>query len=111
MFFYKQEQNIKKLPYEEQNERPIPNPDSTNWDISGISIYPNPTNKYINICNPSNREIKKVEIQNMNGSILLDINLLKSHVINIESIENGIYFVVIYTETGERAIKKLFINK
>ncbi len=99
------------LPYEEQNERPIPNPDSTNWDISGISIYPNPTNKYINICNPSNREIQKVEIQNMNGLILLDVNQLKSNVINIETIENGIYFVVIYIETGERAIKKLFINK
>jgi hypothetical protein len=47
----------------------------------------------------------------MNGSILLDVNQLKSNVINIEAIENGIYFVVIYTETGERTIKKLIINK
>ena len=59
----------------------------------------------------SNREIQKIEIQNMNGSILLDVNQLKSNVINIEAIENGIYFVVIYTETGERTIKKLIINK
>jgi len=99
------------LPYEEESERPIFNPDSTAKTISEINIYPNPTNNYITISNPNHCVIHRVEIQNMSGSTILSNEILKSNIVNVESIANGMYLVVIYTETGEKTVKKLVITK
>ena len=99
------------LPYEEESERPIFNADTTTSTISDLSIYPNPTNNYITISNPNNIGIDKVEVQNMSGATILSVEMPKSNIINVESIANGMYLVVIHIKTGEKTIKKLVITK
>lgn len=67
-----------------------------------FSIYPNPTTDqlYINLT----QDIKKVEVINMNGQLVLskENNL---GVIDVSRIQNGMYFLKVYTQNGITAKK------
>lgn len=99
------------LPYEDESELPIFNADTTSSSNPNINIYPNPTNNYITISNPNNIGIDKVELQNINGSTIFSEVVSNSNIVNLETITNGIYLVVIHANNGEKTIKKLVISK
>lgn len=99
------------LPYEDESELPIFNADTTSSSNPNINIYPNPTNNYITISNPNNIGIYKVELQNINSSTIFSEVVSNSNIVNLETITNGIYLVVIHANNGEKTIKKLVISK
>ncbi len=73
---------------------------------NSIYIFPNPTNALVNI--KSNTEIKRVELLNVTGQIILSENTKgTSHQLNLEAFAKGIYFVKIYNENGSATLKKL----
>jgi hypothetical protein len=99
------------LPYEEESEGPIQNPDSTSSFISQLSIYPNPSTGTITIDKPTDVTIAKIELQNMNGAVIVSESVLKSNQVELGDLPNGMYIVAIYTMKGDRIMKKLIISK
>lgn len=65
-----------------------------------IEIYPNPTKNYINI--KGNYEITKVEITNQIGQIIKSINIEDNILINIEELQNGIYYIIYYKKENQK---------
>jgi len=77
-------------------------------ELSGITVYPNPTTGELRIENGELRIIN-VEIVDVYGRILLTNHLITSssnHLINIAHLPAGNYFVKIITEEGE-IVKKV----
>lgn len=84
----------------------IPNGLKENNLENNIYLFPNPTRGLMSI--KSNSEIKKVEVINIAGQILLTENAKgNSHQLNLESLAKGIYFVKIYNVSGQVGIKKV----
>lgn len=101
------------LPYEgDEESRPLLNPDTASISkISDLTIYPNPSTDVLTIGNPDKLTITKVEILNTSGMVILEETYLKSDSISLDSVANGIYIVVLYTENGDRTIRKLIVAK
>src|SRR5690554_4362098 len=73
-------------------------------------LYPNPVKETLNINNNSNQQVSAI-IYDLNGK------LIQSHVIDnemtaldVKNLNQGLYFIVFETETGERVSKK-FVKK
>ena len=67
-------------------------------NISGFSIYPNPTRTIFNI-NSNNIEIKKIEIYDVLGKKVW-VTIENNTQIDISSLDNGLYIVNIQTKQG-----------
>lgn len=75
----------------------------------GISIYPNPTNNFINIRSiDSNIEIKNVNLMDMLGRTIYSSNESKS--IDVSSFTEGIYFLKLQSQDGGVLSKKIIVN-
>ncbi len=84
----------------------VPNGLKENNSDNNIFIFPNPTNALVNI--KSNTEIKRVELLNVTGQILLTENAKgTSHQLNLEAFAKGIYFVKIYNANGSITNKRI----
>lgn len=66
--------------------------------LSSFSLFPNPTNKILNInVGLNEREILSFKIFSINGSILFESKLNRgNNTINVESYKSGSYFIIIY---------------
>ena len=80
-------------------------------DNNQIRIYPNPTEGKIMIQNLTPSKSEEIIVRNILGEVVYiqnsNINLTT---LNISNLENGIYFVEIYTENGIR-IEKIILSK
>ncbi len=72
-----------------------------------IGVYPNPTSDYLNIKSNNKSEIKIVEIYNTNGYKIIET---KSKLINVSSLQKGIYHLKIVNNKNEITHKK-FVKK
>ena len=66
--------------------------------ISPINLFPNPANKVVNLSHSLNGQI---EILNLQGQIVFTQH--KSEItteLNIENLENGVYFILLHTSNG-----------
>lgn len=68
---------------------------STN--IKDFKLFPNPTTDIINIDNTFNKEIRQIIVMDIHGKIVLKQNKNLFN-INIQNLENGIYFLQIFSE-------------
>ena len=73
-----------------------------NVKYKSISVFPNPTNDYINISNGIN--IEKIILTNVLGKIVFEATQHLSKV-NVESFQSGIYILNIYTNDKKYNIK------
>lgn len=73
-----------------------------------ISVYPNPTSKLLIIKHNENAKIKDVEIYTVEGR-LVDKHF-NTNIINVESLDNSVYFIKVEYDNGESFIEK-FIKK
>ena len=60
-----------------------------------FKIYPNPANSLFYIENPLQKDIGKIEVIDINGRIV-NIFANAEKIINVETLESGVYFVKIY---------------
>jgi len=67
-----------------------------------VTLYPNPTTGVLNI--QSSKEIRQVEIVNLNGQSLMNA---KTHSINLTVLPTGTYLVKVILTNGETVIKKV----
>lgn len=81
--------------------------DTNELDINQISIYPNPSSNYLNI--ESKTSIDHLEIFNSMGQLVLKVNHNKNQIVNIGNLNNGVYFLKIYSG-NKTGTKKFVVN-
>lgn len=75
-----------------------------------ISVYPNPSNRIINIKNPKNISFDEIKIYNLYGKVVLDTDTTKNiSEINVENLSNGFYLIQ-FTVEGKQFQKKFIKN-
>jgi hypothetical protein len=71
---------------------------------NSVGIYPNPTNDFVNI--KANSTINSVEIYDVQGRIIQKkITNVENETIDVSGLTNGIYFMMIKTEKGQKVEK------
>ncbi|WP_339889469.1 T9SS type A sorting domain-containing protein [uncultured Flavobacterium sp.] len=81
-----------------------------NFLLDEIAIYPNPTNEILNIkYGTSTIDIKSIEIHDLLGKVVYQTKS-KTELINVSSLNSGIYLITISTENSGKIVKKLIKN-
>jgi hypothetical protein len=76
---------------------------------NNISLYPNPTKRFLTI--HCNNKINILKVFNMIGNLVVDRNIFNNQTtLSIENIPNGMYFVVLKFDNGS-IINSKFIKK
>ena len=73
-------------------------------NLNSLSVYPNPVQDKLNIQNPQQISLDKVDVFDMTGKKVKSFSSF-SEPINIESLEQGIYFVKVMSESRTRTFK------
>lgn len=79
----------------------ITDPDLT----KGITIFPNPTSNILNIYSKDNFNIEEIFIYNMFGQ---EVSKSKQKIIDVSSLNSGVYFLKIFTQQG--TVNRKFIK-
>ena len=72
---------------------------NTNFDKTQFSFVPNPVANELHI-ESEQAKIDQIEIYNLNGKQVLDVNFQKDQPIDVSSLAKGMYLVKIKTESG-----------
>jgi hypothetical protein len=74
--------------------------------LSNVSIYPNPTSRFLNISSPDSM-IKSVSIVDLRGRTVMDLNDIvdTNTSIDVSLLRSAVYFAKIQTELGAAEIK------
>lgn len=87
---------------------------TNDFDLSPISIYPNPAKNEINInfSNDNSLIASKILIYSLQGKVakIIDRNSELVQTINTSDLSSGLYILKIHTENGKQNIHKLVIN-
>jgi hypothetical protein len=76
---------------------------------NNISLYPNPTKRFLTI--HCNSKINTLKVFNMIGNLVVDRNIFNNQTtLSIENIPNGMYFIVLKFDNGS-IINSKFIKK
>jgi sugar lactone lactonase YvrE len=80
-----------------------------NFEKSGLSVYPNPVLDFVTIQNDNNIDIEKVLVIDLNGRVVKEINYgaLQNGLLDIASLEKGIYVLNLTTSNNEVLSKKI----
>ena len=79
-------------------------------NLSEIKIYPNPTNKILNI-EIENSTFNKIELFDVYGKFIQKFEVNDTtKTINIEHLNSGVYFIQISNNEGNKVTKKLIIK-
>ena len=76
-------------------------------ELLGFSMYPNPTSDVLNLKTPAGDKINKLEVFDLLGRQVFVKN--NSNNINVNSIPNGVYLLIIYSENGQ--LTKKFVKE
>jgi hypothetical protein len=75
-----------------------------NLNVSELQLYPNPLKNQVNIAfNNKNITINKIEFTDISGKLCLtqECTHLNAITLNTSELNNGVYFIVIYTNQGK----------
>lgn len=78
------------------------------FNNDNFTVYPNPTNHFLNIKNNSNQIIESVSIVNVLGKIIL-IQNKNFEIIDVSKLQNGMYFI--QTTVNRKIYQKKFIKE
>ena len=73
-------------------------------EISGLNVYPNPSNGIINIEMDSN-ENYLVQVNDILGKVVSSVNINSNTSLNLQDLEKGIYFVTVSNDEKTETIK------
>lgn len=83
---------------------------TSEFEKSGIIIYPNPANDFVTIQGIAADNIKKIRIISMLGQVVKTMETPKNQ-IDISNLPNGIYFVKMQLNDTKMVTKKLIIKR
>ncbi len=83
--------------------------------IKNIKIYPNPVKDVITIANIQNINLKTIEIYNILGSLVLQVNIKdlsfnNNLQLNLSDLKKGVYFTKLMAENNQSKTQKLLIE-
>jgi hypothetical protein len=83
--------------------------------IKNIKLYPNPVTDVLTIANIQNTDLKTIEIYNILGSMVMQVNIKdlyfnESFQLNIGDIKKGIYLIKLTAKNNQSKIQKLIIE-
>lgn len=78
------------------------------FDNTTFSVYPNPSNGFVNVSNNRNALINAIEMTDLNGRIVKSVKVsdLAEAEVNISDLSSGVYMMNIKTDQGS-AVKKI----
>lgn len=77
---------------------------------SEVSVYPNPTAGSINI-HSNSMELQRIQIIDINGRNTKQVKMTGTHyTLGVSDIENGIYYMKVYLDSGVIVVKKIIKN-
>ncbi len=79
--------------------------------LEQVRIYPNPVQNYLNVLPRDGIQLKKVQILDLSGRCLLDSDLYDVVPIDVSTLSEGVYFVRVFTTSGERIVRKIIIAR
>ncbi len=78
--------------------------------ISNFKLFPNPANELITLTSRNGVQMEEITVRSLNGNTVYSSTPLASiHTINVNNLENGIYFVNVTSSTGTETIR--FVKK
>jgi hypothetical protein len=79
-------------------------------DNASVSVYPNPTSKFITISSSS--VITKLTLVNQLGAVLLENNAINTNTqsLDLSQYADGIYFLSIGMDNGQTMVKKIMVE-
>jgi Metallo-peptidase family M12/GEVED domain/Secretion system C-terminal sorting domain/Fibronectin type III domain len=85
--------------------------DTENLDgdmFPGVKLAPNPASDEFTILIEQDLEIKGINIQNLNGQVIMDMNSMPfENKINVSTLSGGVYMVIMTTTDGQQIVKRL----
>ena len=78
------------------------------FDIDGLIIYPNPSNGIFTLRNTNNMALTNATVYDINGRYIKTLNLanmIGNKTIDISSVESGMYFLTIRSESSKHVVK------
>lgn len=80
-------------------------------ELNNLVLYPNPAKNTVSL-QSENFEIESVAILDLNGSLINNYNTSnnKNLVLDVSSLNSGVYFVKITAVNGKQSYKKLLVN-
>ncbi len=83
--------------------------------IKNIKIYPNPVKGVITIANIQNINLKTIEIYNILGSLVLQVNIKdlsfnNNLQLNLSDLKKGVYFTKLMADNNQSKTQKLLIE-
>lgn len=83
--------------------------------VTNIKIYPNPTKDVINISNIQNIDLKTIEVYNILGSLVLQVNIKDLSFndnlqLDLSDFKKGVYFTKIIADNYQSITHKLIIE-
>ena len=83
---------------------------SEDFENESVSVYPNPTSDFIEISTSIKTEFD-VQVYDMNGKMIMNIDNLNNNKIDLSELSSGIYFVKLQGENQRHYITKRIIKK
>jgi hypothetical protein len=74
-----------------------------------ITIYPNPTNEFLNIVNPSGSEVRTAEIFDVTGKVVLSA-VVTDQKLSVQKLSAGTYIIVAEDNAGKKFSQKFVKN-
>lgn len=76
--------------------------------VAGLKIFPNPTNNFFQILDKDENYLEAMKVIDINGNIVLSKNKLKtSEQIDVSNLSNGVFFIEVDSNFGQKHIGKL----
>lgn len=75
-----------------------------------FSVYPNPTNKILNIKNLSKHSVSNIQISDLSGRTILEELILNNSRIDISNLQNGLYLITIELDNNKKYSKKFIVK-
>ncbi len=82
----------------------------SNTDLNDANIFPNPAKDKIEIYGSSINSTINLQIFDLNGKLVKQINAIENQTIDISGLANGVYLAKINTLNGTKTIKLLVIK-
>ena len=73
-------------------------------EISGLNIYPNPSNGIVNIDLSGNGDFN-VQVNDILGKVVSQQNINSSTILNLEDLNKGVYFITVSNDEATKTTK------
>lgn len=91
------------------NNTPKTKPNNSHFEEYSFEISPNPASDFIRVVSSTENNFDLLIYNSQGSRVLIQKNCLPNSIINISSLQSGIYFLIISSEKNKSFIKKISV--